>query len=99
MPVEVDEIWLAELKAQIGELPAARRERYIDAVGLSPSDAATLAGDRETGDLLDSAVAAGATQSALPTCCYPTAGAFPTNAAFHWASWEYNPHAWQRSRI
>jgi aspartyl-tRNA(Asn)/glutamyl-tRNA(Gln) amidotransferase subunit B len=60
MPVMVDEPWLAELKAQIGELPAARRKRYAEKVGLSLVDAATLAGDRETGDLFDQAVAAGA---------------------------------------
>jgi aspartyl-tRNA(Asn)/glutamyl-tRNA(Gln) amidotransferase subunit B len=59
-PVEVDEAWLSELKSQIGELPAARRKRYAEGVGLSPVDAATLAGDRETGDLYDETVAAGA---------------------------------------
>ena len=60
MPVEVSDEWLAELKAQVGELPAARRKRYVEALGLTEKDAATLAGDRETGDLLDGAVAAGA---------------------------------------
>jgi aspartyl-tRNA(Asn)/glutamyl-tRNA(Gln) amidotransferase subunit B len=59
MPVVVDEVWLAELKAQIGELPAARRKRYAEKVGLSAVDAATLAGDRETGDLYDGAIVAG----------------------------------------
>ena len=60
VPVEVDQAWLGELKNQIGELPAARRKRYIEAVGLSPVDAATLAGDRQTSDLYDQTVAAGA---------------------------------------
>src|SRR5436190_1239342 len=50
MPVEVSEQWLSELKAQIGELPAMRRKRYVEALGLSPADAAILAGDRSTGD-------------------------------------------------
>ena len=59
-PVVVDEVWLSELKSQIGELPAARRKRYVDAVGLSPADAAVLVTDRETGNLLDESVAAGA---------------------------------------
>jgi aspartyl-tRNA(Asn)/glutamyl-tRNA(Gln) amidotransferase subunit B len=59
-PVVVDDAWLSELKSQIGELPAARRKRYIDAVGLSAADAAMLATDRETGNLFDQSVAAGA---------------------------------------
>jgi aspartyl-tRNA(Asn)/glutamyl-tRNA(Gln) amidotransferase subunit B len=57
--VEVDEAWLAELKSQIGELPAARRKRYVEALGLSAADAATLVGDRQTGDLYEQAIAAG----------------------------------------
>jgi aspartyl-tRNA(Asn)/glutamyl-tRNA(Gln) amidotransferase subunit B len=36
VPVEVSDDWLAELKAQVGELPAARRRRYVDALGLPP---------------------------------------------------------------
>jgi aspartyl-tRNA(Asn)/glutamyl-tRNA(Gln) amidotransferase subunit B len=60
VPVEVSEEWLAELKAGINELPAARLKRYTDALNLPPADAAILAGDRETGELLDQAVAAGA---------------------------------------
>ena len=59
VPVEVDAAWLTELKGQVGELPAARRKRYADAIGLSPADAATLAGDRLTGDFYEAAVAAG----------------------------------------
>jgi aspartyl-tRNA(Asn)/glutamyl-tRNA(Gln) amidotransferase subunit B len=60
VPVEVDDAWLAEIKAQVGELPAARRKRYTEALGLSPADAAILAGDRETGDFYEKAVRHGA---------------------------------------
>lgn len=59
VPVEVSEEWLAELKAEIGELPAARLRRYTEALGLPPADALILAGDRATGELLDQAIAAG----------------------------------------
>ena len=59
VPVEVSDAWLAELKQQVGELPAARRRRYVEALGLSPADAATLAGDRSTGDFYERAIAAG----------------------------------------
>jgi aspartyl-tRNA(Asn)/glutamyl-tRNA(Gln) amidotransferase subunit B len=60
VPVEVSEEWLSELKAEIGELPAARLKRYTEVLGLPAAEAAILAGDRETGVLLDGAVAAGA---------------------------------------
>src|SRR5213595_1426080 len=60
VPVEVSDQWLAELKGQIGELPAARRRRYVDALGLSETDAAILAGDRETGDFFEQILAGGA---------------------------------------
>jgi aspartyl-tRNA(Asn)/glutamyl-tRNA(Gln) amidotransferase subunit B len=59
VPVEVDEAWLTELKSQVGELPAARRKRYAEVFGLSVADAAILAGDRETGDFYEAAVASG----------------------------------------
>jgi aspartyl-tRNA(Asn)/glutamyl-tRNA(Gln) amidotransferase subunit B len=59
MPVEVDDAWLSELKAQIGELPAARRARYVQTLGLSETDAAILASDRATGDYFERVLAAG----------------------------------------
>jgi aspartyl-tRNA(Asn)/glutamyl-tRNA(Gln) amidotransferase subunit B len=59
VPVEVDDAWLTELKSRVGELPAARRNRYIEALGLTPADAAILAGDRDTGDFYEQAIAAG----------------------------------------
>jgi aspartyl-tRNA(Asn)/glutamyl-tRNA(Gln) amidotransferase subunit B len=59
VPVEVSDEWLTELKSQVSELPAARRKRYVETLGLSPADAATLAGDRQTGDFYEQAIAAG----------------------------------------
>ncbi len=59
MPVVVDEPWLNELKSQIGELPAARRKRYAEALGLPEKDAALLASDRESGDFFDAIVTGG----------------------------------------
>jgi aspartyl-tRNA(Asn)/glutamyl-tRNA(Gln) amidotransferase subunit B len=53
VPVLVDEKWLTELKSQVGELPVARRARYIEKFGLSPADANTLAGDRKLGDFYE----------------------------------------------
>ena len=59
MPVEVSEAWLSELKADIGELPAARRQRYVDALGMSPVDAAALAGDKPASDFFEQILAEG----------------------------------------
>jgi aspartyl-tRNA(Asn)/glutamyl-tRNA(Gln) amidotransferase subunit B len=60
VPVEVNDEWLTQLKGEIGELPQVRLRRYTEALGLPPADAALLAGDRATGELLDGAIAAGA---------------------------------------
>jgi aspartyl-tRNA(Asn)/glutamyl-tRNA(Gln) amidotransferase subunit B len=60
VPVEVTDEWLDELKAQVGELPQARRRRYAEALGLTERDAAILAADRETGDFFEQVLAAGA---------------------------------------
>jgi aspartyl-tRNA(Asn)/glutamyl-tRNA(Gln) amidotransferase subunit B len=57
VPVEVSDAWLEELKAQVGESPTARRKRYVEALGLSPADAATLASDRSIGDFYERAIA------------------------------------------
>src|SRR5277367_2290751 len=45
VPVQVSDAWLSELKSQVGELPAARRKRYAEKLGLKPADAGILAGD------------------------------------------------------
>ncbi|MFT3785661.1 MAG: Asp-tRNA(Asn)/Glu-tRNA(Gln) amidotransferase subunit GatB [Tepidisphaeraceae bacterium] len=59
VPVEVDAKWLSELKAQIGELPRARRERYMKTLGLNEKEAATLLADKFSGDFFDGLVKAG----------------------------------------
>jgi aspartyl-tRNA(Asn)/glutamyl-tRNA(Gln) amidotransferase subunit B len=60
VPVEVSDEWLAGIQSEIGEMPAVRLKRYAETLGLPPADAAFLAGDRATGELLDGAIAAGA---------------------------------------
>lgn len=63
VPVDVDDAWLNQLKEQIGELPATRRKRYVEALGLKELDATILAGDRETGDFFEAVLAGGAQAS------------------------------------
>ena len=57
VPVEVSEEWLAEIRKQVGEMPAARRKRYIEVVGLTPAEAMILASDRATGDFYEKGLA------------------------------------------
>ena len=42
VPVAVDDAWVARVRASIGELPAARRQRFESEYGLSPYDANVL---------------------------------------------------------
>jgi aspartyl-tRNA(Asn)/glutamyl-tRNA(Gln) amidotransferase subunit B len=59
-PVAVDEAWRREVAARIGELPLARRGRYIRDYGLTFKEADALTQDAATGALLDEAVAGAA---------------------------------------
>ena len=60
VPVVVDEQWRRQIRSQIGELPLARRARYMDDYKLDFKQADALTQDPETGDLLDAAAAGGA---------------------------------------
>jgi aspartyl-tRNA(Asn)/glutamyl-tRNA(Gln) amidotransferase subunit B len=42
VPLEVDEAWLQRVRADLPELPAARRDRFVAVFGLSPYDADLL---------------------------------------------------------
>ena len=44
-PLHLDAAWLARILAALPELPAARRARYRDELGLSPYDAAVIVAD------------------------------------------------------
>ena len=59
-PLRPSEDWVAELRAQLPELPSQRRVRYTDELGLSPYDAGVLTADRALSDYYDAVVAAGA---------------------------------------
>ncbi len=59
VPVEVGTDWLEQIRTRIGELPAARRERFIQKLGLTSADADILAGDRKLADFYEAILAAG----------------------------------------
>ncbi len=44
-PLRVDPAWLAAIRAALPELPAARRGRYVDGLGLSAYDAGVIVAD------------------------------------------------------
>ena len=44
-PLRVDPAWLESIRAALPELPAARRTRYVDGLGLSAYDAAVIVAD------------------------------------------------------
>jgi aspartyl-tRNA(Asn)/glutamyl-tRNA(Gln) amidotransferase subunit B len=53
LPVVIDEDWIQTIRANLPELPDARRARYIETLGLTGEDAERLAADRETGDYFE----------------------------------------------
>ena len=58
-PLRVDPAWLAEIRASLPELPAARRARYQAALGLSAYDAAVIVADPGAVELFEATLVAG----------------------------------------
>jgi len=57
-PLHIDAAWLDGIRAGLPELPAARRTRYRDALGLSPYDAAVIVADPDAARLFEATLAA-----------------------------------------
>ncbi len=47
LPLVLDDAWIAAIRANLPELPDAKKKRFIEDYGLSPYDARVLAGDSE----------------------------------------------------
>jgi aspartyl-tRNA(Asn)/glutamyl-tRNA(Gln) amidotransferase subunit B len=58
-PLRPSEEWVEVLRARLPELPAARRSRYVEELGLSEYDAGVLTSDLELANYFDGVVAAG----------------------------------------
>jgi aspartyl-tRNA(Asn)/glutamyl-tRNA(Gln) amidotransferase subunit B len=65
-PLHLDDAWLRDVRASLPELPAARRARYRDALGLSAYDAAVLVADPEAAALFEATLAAAPSLEAKP---------------------------------
>jgi aspartyl-tRNA(Asn)/glutamyl-tRNA(Gln) amidotransferase subunit B len=59
-PLEPAPAWIDEIRAELPELPRARRERYEAALGLKPEVARVLVADRGSSELFEATVALGA---------------------------------------
>ncbi len=57
-PLVVDEAWLAQVRASLPELPAARRERFAAQYGIPAYDASVLTQERAVADYFEAAAAA-----------------------------------------
>jgi aspartyl-tRNA(Asn)/glutamyl-tRNA(Gln) amidotransferase subunit B len=57
-PLVVSEQWIEEIRSRLPELPAAKRDRYQAALGLSAYDAVTLTQSRELAEYFEGALAA-----------------------------------------
>ena len=57
-PLRVDAAWLARIRGELPELPADRRARYRDELGLTDYDAAVLVADTDAGRLFEATLAA-----------------------------------------
>lgn len=59
VPVEIDDAWIEEVRASVGELPRQRQARLQSDYQLSAADAATILRDRASADLFEQAAAKG----------------------------------------
>jgi len=71
-PLRVDAAWLATIRSELPELPAARRTRYQEALGLSAYDAAVLVADADAGRLFEATLAAAPGLEAKPVANWVT---------------------------
>ena len=60
VPIIVDDEWIESIRASIPELPAQRKERYINEYGLSEYDAGQITLNIDLADYLDECVKCGA---------------------------------------
>ena len=59
VPIEMNDEWLARIKADLCELPIAKQQRFVKDFGLSDYDAGVLTAEKATADFFDDAVKAG----------------------------------------
>ena len=58
LPLEIDVAWIERVRAELPELPAAKRSRFVSVFGLSDYDAGLLTGDAATARYFEDVVGA-----------------------------------------
>lgn len=53
LPLQLEESFIADLKANLPELPAEKRKRFVEELGLSEYDASVLAADKDRADYFE----------------------------------------------
>jgi aspartyl-tRNA(Asn)/glutamyl-tRNA(Gln) amidotransferase subunit B len=66
VPVLVDDAWMARVRAELPELPGARRARLVEQLSLPPYDAGVLTAERETAEYFEQTLHALSEISARP---------------------------------
>jgi aspartyl-tRNA(Asn)/glutamyl-tRNA(Gln) amidotransferase subunit B len=59
VPLEIDDGWIARVRAEVPELREQRRRRFVEEVGLSEYDAEVLTGDKALADFFQSCLRLG----------------------------------------
>ncbi|WBQ14050.1 Asp-tRNA(Asn)/Glu-tRNA(Gln) amidotransferase subunit GatB [Hyphomonadaceae bacterium BL14] len=55
-PLVLDAAWIADIKANLPELPADKRKRFVEVLGLSEYDASVLAADKDRADYFEAVI-------------------------------------------
>ncbi len=77
LPLVLDPDWVEGLRAELPELPDAKKARFVSALGLSPEDAAVLVAEQATALFFEPVATRAATakpalrQAGLPATCSP----------------------------
>ncbi|HYM02562.1 MAG TPA: Asp-tRNA(Asn)/Glu-tRNA(Gln) amidotransferase subunit GatB [Stellaceae bacterium] len=58
LPLTLDPAWVDEVRRGLPELPDAKKKRFIDGLGLTPSQASVLVIEREAADFFEAVLAA-----------------------------------------
>ncbi len=59
LPLELEESFVADIKADLPELPAQKRKRFVEVLGLSEYDASVLASDKDRADYFEAVIEGG----------------------------------------
>ncbi|MCR9128481.1 MAG: Asp-tRNA(Asn)/Glu-tRNA(Gln) amidotransferase subunit GatB [Alphaproteobacteria bacterium] len=60
LPLELEDSFIADIKAKLPELPSGKRKRFIEQLGLSEYDASVLTADKDRADYFEAVLAGGA---------------------------------------